>query len=97
QAGFRADAIASVELTTFDVAYSIIGGGEEGDKRTIRTKEEADHSLPWMVAVVLLDGQLNPEQYEPSRIVDDDVQELMHKVTITPSQEFSDRFPEHMC
>jgi 2-methylcitrate dehydratase len=97
QEGFRADAIASVELTTFDVAYSIIGGGEEGDKRTIRTKEEADHSLPWMVAVVLLDGELNPAQYDPDRIVDDDVQDLMHKVTITPSHEFSDRFPEHMC
>lgn len=97
QEGFRADAIASVELTTFDVAYSIIGGGEEGDKRSIRTKEEADHSLPWMVAVVLLDGELNPAQYEPERIVDDDVQDLMRKVTITPSKEFSDRFPEHMC
>lgn len=97
QEGFRADAIASVELTTFDVAYSIIGGGEEGDKRSIRTKEEADHSLPWMLAVVLLDGELNPAQYESERIVADDVQDLMHKVTITPSTEFSDRFPEQMC
>ncbi|MDN5896858.1 MAG: MmgE/PrpD family protein [Brevibacterium aurantiacum] len=97
QEGFRTDAIASVELATFDVAYSIIGGGEEGDKRSIRTKEEADHSLPWMVAVVLLDGELNPAQYESERIVDDDVQDLMRKVTITPSKEFSDRFPEHMC
>ena len=97
QDGFRADAIASVELRTFDVAYSIIGGGEEGDKRTIRTKEEADHSLPWMVAVVLLDGQLNPEQYDPDRITAEDVQGLMHKVAITPSDEFSDRFPDHMC
>src|SRR5690625_1959121 len=42
--GFRPEAIESVHLKTFDVAYSIIGGGEEGDKRTIRTKEEADHS-----------------------------------------------------
>lgn len=97
QEGFRAEAISGVELTTFDVAYSIIGGGEEGDKRTIRTKEEADHSLPWMVAVVLLDGELNPEQYDPDRITAEDVQDLMHKVTITPSDEFSDRFPDHMC
>lgn len=97
QEGFRADAIAKVELTTFDVAHRIIGGGEEGDKRLVRTKEEADHSLPWMLAVVLLDGRLNPEQYEPERIVADDVQDLMRKVAITPSQEFSDRFPEHMC
>lgn len=97
QDGFRPEAIVNVELTTFDVAYSIIGGGEEGDKRTIRTKEEADHSLPWMLAVVLLDCELNPAQYAQERIVADDVQGLMHKVTITPSAEFSDQFPTHMC
>ncbi|WP_410170886.1 MmgE/PrpD family protein [Corynebacterium antarcticum] len=88
--------IREVRLTTFDVAYSIIGGGEEGDKRSIRTKEEADHSLPWMLAVTILDGELNPAQYEAKRIVADDVQTLMGKVTITPSDEFSDRFPNEM-
>jgi 2-methylcitrate dehydratase len=96
QAGFNADAIKRIHLTTFDVAYSIIGGGEEGDKRQIRTKEEADHSLPWMLAVVLLDGELNPEQYDPDRIVAQDVQELMQKVVIEPSDELSDLFPDHM-
>lgn len=94
--GFDPDEIDKVHLTTFDVAYSIIGGGEEGDKQLIRTKEEADHSLPWMLAVVLLDGHLNPEQYAPERITADDVQALMKKVEITPSDELSKRFPEHM-
>jgi len=96
QDGFNPRAIERVELTTFDVAYSIIGGGEEGDKRLVRTKEEADHSLPWMLAVVLLDGALNPEQYEPERIIAADVQGLMTRVRITPKQEFSDRFPAQM-
>ena len=94
--GFDPDKIDKIHLTTFDVAYSIIGGGEEGDKQLIRTKEEADHSLPWMLAVVLLDGHLNPEQYAPERITADDVQALMKKVEITPSDELSERFPEHM-
>lgn len=88
--------IAAIDLTTFDVAYSIIGGGEEGSKQLVRTKEEADHSLPWMLAVAAIDGELNPGQYEPSRIVADDVQELMKKVTITPDQALSDRFPDEM-
>ncbi len=96
QEGFRVSEIQSVKLTTFDVAYSIIGGGEEGDKQSIRTKEEADHSLPWMLAVALLDGQLTPAQYEPERIVQDDVQNLMKLVRITPSDEFSARFPAEM-
>ncbi|MBV7295155.1 MmgE/PrpD family protein [Corynebacterium sp. TAE3-ERU12] len=94
--GFDVTKIKEVRLTTFDVAYSIIGGGEEGDKRNIRTKEEADHSLPWMVAAMLLDGELNPAQYAPERIVADDVQSLMNKVVITPDDGFSDRFPQEM-
>lgn len=94
--GFSAEAIKSVHLQTFDVAWSIIGGGEEGDKRTVRIKEEADHSLPWMLAVVLLDGELMPAQYAPERITADDVQSLMRKVVIEPDAELSAQFPERM-
>ncbi len=96
QDGFKAAAIDTVTLRTFDVAFSIIGGGEEGDKRTIRTKEEADHSLPWMLAVTLLDGELTPRQYAPERIVADDVQDLMAKVEIVEDAGFSARFPAEM-
>lgn len=96
QDGFNPAHITSIELATFDVAYSIIGGGEGGDKQTIRTKEEADHSLPWVLAVALLDGELNPAQYETERIIADDVQQLMRTVTITPDDSFSDRFPQDM-
>lgn len=96
QDAFRARAIDGVDLTTFDVAYSIIGGGEEGDKRSIRTKEEADHSLPYLVAVALLDGQVEPEQYHPERILGDDVQDLMTRVHIAPDPDYSARFPQEM-
>ncbi|GAB3559698.1 MmgE/PrpD family protein [Spelaeicoccus albus] len=96
QDGFDAAEIESIKLTTFDVAYSIIGGGEEGDKRTVRTKEEADHSLPWMLAVTLLDGRLGPEQYAHERVVAADVQQLMTRVTIAPDDAYSARFPNEM-
>ncbi|HIW45732.1 MAG TPA: MmgE/PrpD family protein [Candidatus Yaniella excrementigallinarum] len=96
QHGFDVSQIRDIQLKTFDVAYSIIGGGEEGDKRNIQTKEEADHSLPWMLAAILLDGELTPEQYEPHRIVASDVQTLMQKVSIIPDAAFSDRFPDAM-
>ncbi|AGF71030.1 MmgE/PrpD family protein [Corynebacterium halotolerans] len=94
--GFDINRIREIRLKTFDVAHKIIGGGEEGDKRTVRTKEEADHSLPWMLAVALIDGELNPAQYAPERIVAADVQQLMSKVVITPDEELSRRFPAEM-
>ena len=85
----RSEEIESIRIDIFDVAYHIIGGGEEGDKQRVRTKEEADHSLPYMVAVALLDGDVSPAQYVPERIVSEDVQRLLQKVTIQPDEAFS--------
>ncbi|HEX9116647.1 MAG TPA: MmgE/PrpD family protein, partial [Anaerolineae bacterium] len=82
--GLRGSDVSAIEIEIFDVAYKIIGGGEEGDKKLVRTKEEADHSLPYMVAVALLDGQVLPEQYLPARIVQPDVQALLTRVTVRP-------------
>ncbi|TAM95120.1 MAG: MmgE/PrpD family protein [Rhodanobacteraceae bacterium] len=96
QTGFHADAIKTVRVKTFQVAYDIIGGGEEGDKRHIRTKEEADHSLPYMIAVALLDGQVQPRQYAAERILRPDVQALLRKVVVEPHAPFTARFPAEM-
>src|SRR5579864_6782317 len=92
----RPEEIERVEIEIFDVSYHIIGGGEEGNKHFVRTKEEADHSLPYMVAVALLDGEVTPAQYAPKRIVREDVQSLLRRVVVRPDEEMSKRFPEEM-
>jgi 2-methylcitrate dehydratase len=94
--GFTGDDVERIDIEIFDVAYNIIGGGEEGDKLVIRTKEEADHSLLYMVAVAILDGQVLPEQYEPDRIRRRDVQSLLKRIRSRPVDEFSARFPNEM-
>ena len=92
----RPEEIERVRIEIFDVAYHIIGGGEEGDKQQVRSKEEADHSLPYMVAVALLDGDVSPAQYAPERIVREDVQSLLRRVTIQPDETLSKHFPAEM-
>ena len=93
-----AEDIARVDVEVFEVAYHIIGGGEEGDKQLVATKEQADHSLPYMVAVALLDGQVTPAQYAAERIRRQDVQDLLRRVIVRPDPELSARFPErHAC
>jgi 2-methylcitrate dehydratase len=92
----HAEEIERIQIDIFDVAYHIIGGGEEGDKQQVRTKEEADHSLPYMVAVALLDGDVAPAQYLPERIVRADVQNLLRRVSIRPDEALSQRFPAEM-
>jgi 2-methylcitrate dehydratase len=93
---FTAAEVARIEVDIFPVAYHIIGSGEEGSKHQVRTKEEADHSLPYLVAVALLDGQVLPEQYRPERIVRPDVQALLGKVTVRPNEDYGRRFPAEM-
>jgi 2-methylcitrate dehydratase len=88
--------IQHIEVNIFDVAYNIIGGGDEGDKTVVDTKEQADHSLPYIIAVALLDGQVMPEQYLPERIHQKDVQQLLGRIVVQPSDEYSKRFPDEM-
>lgn len=96
--GLRAADVDRIDLEVFDVAFHIIGGGEEGDKTIVRTKEEADHSLQYMVAAALLDGQLMPAQYEPARIARESVQSLLRRVHVRPADDLSRAFPdEHAC
>ena len=93
---FAAADIERIKIETFDVAYNIIGGGEEGDKTLVSIKEQADHSLQYMVAVAVLDDQVMPEQYHEERIRSRDVQELLRRIVVVPLDEFSKRFPDEM-
>jgi 2-methylcitrate dehydratase len=88
--------IQHIEVEIFDVAYHIIGGGDEGDKTVVATKEQADHSLPYILAVALLDGQVMPEQYLPERIQRQDVQRLLRQISIQPNDDYSAQFPDRM-
>ena len=88
--------VERIEIEIFDVAYNIIGGGEEGSKYGVQKKEEADHSLQYIVSAALLDGTVMPPQYESSRILRKDIQELHRKVVVRPRPDFSARFPREM-
>lgn len=96
QYGFRTEDILSVELDIFNVAFNIIGGGEEGVKTIVSTKEEADHSLPYILAAAILDGVVMPEQYSPERIRKDDIQNLLKRIFVRPRTDLTDRFPLEM-
>ena len=75
--------VKEIEASTFLTAYHIIGGGEYGDRKIVATKEQADHSLPYLLAVALIDQDVYPPQFSNERINRMDVQELLKKVTVT--------------
>ncbi|SDF72858.1 MmgE/PrpD family protein [Chitinophaga filiformis] len=73
--------IKEIKVTTFETAYDIVGGGHYGDRHLVQTKEQADHSMPYVIAVALIDGEVTPDQFLKERIRRPDVQELLRKVS----------------
>ncbi|MDG7003544.1 MAG: MmgE/PrpD family protein, partial [Nitrososphaerota archaeon] len=93
---FKAEDVESIDLRIFDVAYNIIGGGEEGNKKVVENKEQADHSLPYILSAALLDGEVMPRQYLPERIAGEDIQSLLRRVEVRPDEQLSSKFPNAM-
>jgi len=86
-----ADEVASIHLDTFAGAKLIIGGGE-GSRYEVETKAQADHSLPYMLAVALIDRELTNAAYNRERIASEDVQKLLRTVTVDENSSFTERF-----
>ncbi|HWV66681.1 MmgE/PrpD family protein [Chitinophaga sp.] len=76
----KAEDIRQVDVTTFLTAFHIVGGGEYGSRTLVHSKEQADHSMAYVIAAALLDGEVTPAQLTPERITRTDVQELLQKV-----------------
>jgi 2-methylcitrate dehydratase len=88
--------VVAIEADVTRMTYDFAGGGLYGMDKVIRTKEQADHSLPYLLAVALLDGDVMPAQFEPDRIAKADVQQLLKKVSVRPDQEFTELYPAKM-
>ena len=92
-----ADAIhhlSEIEIGSYEVAIEIIG--REPEKWQPTTRETADHSFPYCVAVALLDGQVTLQSFSPQRLRDSVVRELMKKVRVVREADFVDRYPAAM-
>jgi 2-methylcitrate dehydratase len=90
--GIEPGEVEAIEVETYERVNFIMGGGA-GDKHDVRTREPADHSLPYVLSVVLLDGQVMPPQYEMARILADDVQGLLLRVKISCAPDLTARYP----
>jgi 2-methylcitrate dehydratase len=83
-------AIERVRVETFDAAVEIIADPE---KWRPRTRETADHSLPYCVAVALQDGEVGLAQFSEERIADPGLLDLVSRVEVRADPELSKRYP----
>ena len=88
-----ADQVAAINVQIYSMAYGEIGSGAM--KWDPQTRETADHSLPYMLAAALTDGDLGPASFTQARITDPALRPLMAKITVTENPEFTAGYP-HM-
>ena len=85
--------VDSIEDVVFQDAYDFMGGGSFGPKTDVHTKEDADHSLPYLLAVAAPRWRRPAGAAQPRRIEAPDVQGLLRKVTVRPDDGFTARYP----
>jgi 2-methylcitrate dehydratase len=84
--------IESVLIQSHDAAVDIIGS--EPEKWRPTSRETADHSLPYIVAVALADGEVTAKQFETARISSTELVALLQRVKVERHKELSARYPE---
>jgi 2-methylcitrate dehydratase len=88
-----AERIRSVHIETFDASYQIIA--RDPEKWVPTTRETADHSLQYIVAAALLDGDVTLRTFEESRFRDPVTLALLRdRVTVEESPELSRGYPD---
>jgi 2-methylcitrate dehydratase len=90
--GFNSDDVEAVIIDSHDAAVDIIGS--EPEKWAPRSRETADHSLPYLTAVALVDGEVTQRQFEASRYSDPALLEFVRRVEVRRHAELSAMYPE---
>jgi 2-methylcitrate dehydratase len=87
----RIEDIESIDVQTYYTAWSEIGS--EPEKWNPRTRETADHSLPYLLAVALADGAVTAESFGEARIRDPVLRQLMQRIRVSENPDFTREFP----
>jgi len=80
------DNIQAIRIHSFDAACAL-------STRPPDNTEEAQYNIAYPVAAALIDGEIGPPQVLPPRIFDDDIRDLLSKVTTEVEPAYEDAFP----
>ncbi len=86
----RPQEVASMSLRTFRTAIRVLA--RDGAYKP-QTKETADHSLPYCLAIALAEGALGSEQFAREQWKDPAIVSLMSRITIAEDPEMSKQYP----
>jgi 2-methylcitrate dehydratase len=86
------DAIKEIRLQTFPAGYEVMGSGEANWRP--ESRESADHSLPFVMAVALMEGNLEIRHYDQLYYKRPEVRALMQKIKVRIGEEPVAAWPE---
>lgn len=86
--------VESIRVETYYTAWSEIGS--EPEKWAPRTRETADHSLPYLIASALRDGEITAATFDEARFTDPAMLDFLKRIGITESKAFTAEFPGKM-
>ncbi len=86
--------IKSVKVETFSVAHKIIV--KDPEKLRPKTKETADHSLPYIIAYTLLYGEPGISSFEPSYLNDPSILRVIDSMKLEVTREYDSMYPEYL-
>jgi 2-methylcitrate dehydratase len=90
--GGRASSLSRIEVMMAD--YKVTKRHQDDpERRRPVSREAADHSFPFVVAVALIDGQFGPKQFEHERWRDERVTALMERIVMRRDPAWNARAP----
>ena len=89
--GLSPNDIARVHIRTTARGADILSDPSKYDPRT---KETADHSLPYVIAAAIAERQVTPLQFTPAKIMDPLIREQLKKIVVTADPAIEELFPE---
>jgi 2-methylcitrate dehydratase len=88
------DEIAEIRIETVSAAVRLMAGDPE--KWTPATRETADHSMPYSVAVALIYGGVESRHFDDDCLRDPKILALAQRIKVALSEEAEQRMPEAM-
>lgn len=92
-----ADDLDHVTVDIFETAAEILATPDKWG--TDLTRESADHSIPYTVAVAAIDGHVTPAQYADDRLRSSEVHDMMQRIDVNSDDELTahrSREPGHI-
>ena len=83
--------VKSMTIESHDASVDIIGS--EPEKWKPETRETADHSLPYITAIALIDGEVTEKQFQPERFTDPKIWKFLENVKVERNEELSGLYP----